>query len=355
MRILTLLGARPQFIKASVLSRAFSAAGIEESIVHSGQHYGTRVSQIFFDELNIPKPVTNLRVGSHPHSIQTAKIMMGLNGFIEESNPFDYVLVYGDTNTTIAGALVAAKRNIPVIHVEAGLRSFNRTMPEEINRIVTDRVSTLLFCPTETAVANLHSEGMRNGVFLSGDVMYDATNHFSELAERRVDKNFLDHLDSMSYYLLTIHRAANTDDPDLLESLLRGIERLGKPVLFPVHPRTRVRIKNIKLSGNINILEPASYLEMLSLIKNARAVITDSGGLQKEAYWLRVPCVTLRQETEWTETLQGGWNQLVGSDIHLIQKAISSLPEQQDKQRQFGLASDGRQASDYIANLIKDL
>ena len=352
---MTLIGARPQFIKASMLSRAFLKAGISEALVHSGQHYDKRISQIFFDELELPTPVANLHVGSGSHASQTARIMIGLDEFIAESSPFDFVILFGDTNTTIAGAIVAAKIGIPIVHVEAGLRSFNLEMPEEVNRIVTDRLSKLLFCPTKSAIDNLLDEGVKEGVFLAGDVMYDATIHFSSMADRNLKKNLADALNAREYFLTTIHRASNTNNRDRLASILDSLGNLDLPVLFPIHPRTRESIKDLKLSENIKIMKPAGYLEMLSLIKTAKAVITDSGGLQKEAYWLKVPCITLRQQTEWTETLQGNWNQLVGADPNLLYQAVSNLLNPRGEYKPFGLAENGSFATEFITSTLEKI
>ena len=350
MRILTLVGARPQFIKASMVSRAFLASGIEEILIHSGQHYDKRVSQIFFDELGIPKPYINLHVGSASHAVQTAEIMSRLDDELSRIDSIDSLLVYGDTNTTLAGALVAVKRGIPVAHIEAGLRSFNRTMPEELNRIITDKVSSLLFCPTETAIQNLSKEGITDGVFFSGDVMYDATLHFLSIAEAKIAQPYK----SGEYYLSTIHRASNTDNMKNLVAILDGFSKLELPVVFPVHPRTKPRLETIKIPENVILREPASYLQILQLVRHARAVMTDSGGLQKEAYWLKTPCITLREETEWIETLFGGWNQLVGADSDLLVESVANIPLPGDKQWVFGLPEVGESASTYIVHQIKE-
>lgn len=351
MKVVTLVGARPQFIKASMVSRAFEQAGIKEVIVHSGQHYDRQVSQIFFDELEIPQPEVNLQVGSGSHAVQTGEIMERFESFLLAHDAIDWVLVYGDTNTTLAGALVAAKLDIPVAHVEAGLRSFNRKMPEEINRIVTDRLSEVLFCPTETAMQHVRDEGIATTVCFSGDVMYDATMHFSELAvrKRHVAANL-----PAAYYLATVHRASNTDNKKRLTEIFAGLGRLSAPVLLPLHPRTKAKLAGITVPENVRIQEPVGYLEMLQLIKNARAVLTDSGGLQKEAFWLEKACVTLREETEWVETLAGGWNQLVAADREAIQHAALRMPDTSAPRKMFGLPLQGGTASNFIADTLRN-
>ena len=327
IRVMTIVGARPQFIKAAVVSRAMASVGIVEMMIHTGQHYDASMSGIFFDELDIPRPVVDLEVGSGSHAVQTGVMMMRLEKYIADNSPFDWILVYGDTNSTLAGAMVAAKMNVPLAHVEAGLRSFNRRMPEEINRIVTDRLSQQLFCPTETAVLNLNREGIVDGVFFTGDVMLDATRLFAERSRSRAPLASITDFTSKNYYLATIHRAENTDNAGRLSGIFEGFGRLKHPVLVPIHPRTKARLAGLDISPNVFILEPASYLEMLTLIRNSRCVLTDSGGVQKEAYWLDVPCVTMRAETEWIETLDNGWNQLAGSDPDRIVEAVHRKPK----------------------------
>lgn len=325
MKLCTIVGARPQFVKAAVVSRALAHIGIREVLVHTGQHYDQALSQVFFEELGLPRPAVNLNVGSGTHAVQTGEMMMRLEQFLL-NNPVDCLLVYGDTNSTLAATLVAAKMQIPLAHVEAGLRSFNRSMPEEINRIVADRLSSLLFCPTETAVTNLKHEGITEGVYLTGDVMLDATRTFSEHAERFAPLHGITNHSAKTYYAATVHRVENTDDPERLAGIFEGLGRLDRPVVMPLHPRTRARLKISEVAPNITLLDPISYLEMLTLVREARCVLTDSGGLQKEALWLGVPCVTLRDETEWTETLERGWNQLVGTDPDTIMQAVSYSP-----------------------------
>lgn len=330
MKILTVVGARPQFIKAAPVSRELRKS-ITEVLVHTGQHYDKNMSDIFFDELNIPRPDYNLEVGSGSHGKQTGEMLMKIEEVILGEKP-DMLMVYGDTNSTIAGALAASKLHIPVVHVEAGLRSFNMKMPEEQNRVLTDHISTLLFCPTETAVINLSNEGIAKGVYNVGDVMYDAVLHNIGIAEQRYiiyscveqlkmiaefGSKDIDKITEKRYYLATIHRAENTEDVNNLKVILESFELTDLPVLMPVHPRTRKIIgAGIRMEfRNIMFVEPVGYLEMLLLTKNAKKVLTDSGGLQKEAYFLNTPCVTLREQTEWVETLEGNRNVLAKIDI----------------------------------------
>lgn len=328
MRIVTVVGARPQFIKAAVVSRALQDAGVEEVMVHTGQHYDEEMSAVFFDELGIPGPAINLGVGSGSHSVQTGETMVRLESFLTEEPLPDYVLIYGDTNSTIAGAIVAAKLHVPLAHVEAGLRSFNRKMPEEINRVVADRLSARLFCPTGTSVENLRHEGITEGVHLTGDVMLDATLMFAGAAERHWPLSAITPFEEGGFYVATIHRAENTDDPERLKQIFEGLGRAGGAVIMPLHPRTKERLGGISVPENVHITSPVGYLSMLSLVKHARGVFTDSGGLQKEAVWLGVPCITLRDETEWVETIERGWNRIVGADADRIAEAAASRPEQ---------------------------
>ncbi len=353
MRICTIVGARPQFVKAAVVSRALAEAGIEEILVHTGQHYDPTLSRVFFDELGIPEPAVNLEVGSGTHAVQTGAIMERFEQYLMDEPAVEAVVVYGDTNSTLAGALVAAKLHLPLAHVEAGLRSFNRMMPEEVNRIVADRLAQWLFCPTSTAVDNVHREGLTEGVHLIGDVMLDATRFFADQAATRCPLDALTKHASQGYYLATVHRAENTDDPARLAGIFDGLGRLDGPVLLPLHPRTRTRLVGIALSPNVELMEPVSYLAMLTLTRHARRVLTDSGGLQKEAFWLGVPCITLRDETEWVETLENGWNQRVGSDPEAIVAAALRTPT--GPPRAFGEAPGGT-ASEQIARvLLQDL
>ena len=330
-KIVTVIGARPQFIKAAPVSKAFSnCSEIEEIIVHTGQHYDTGMSKIFFDELEIPEPDYNLDVGSGSHAVQTGEIMKCLEKVLLKENP-DILLVYGDTNSTLAGALTAAKLHIPVAHVEAGLRSFNMKMPEEINRIVADRLSTLLFAPTNTAVGNLDKEGITDGVYKTGDVMYDVALQYKEKAykESTILKEL--NLTPKEYILTTIHRAENTDNKEKLYNIFTALNEIGKefPIVLPLHPRTKKMLKEFDLQSFLNglrVIDPVGFLDMINLESNARAIITDSGGIQKEAYFHRVPCVTLRDETEWVETVESRWNVLADTtDPQNIFTTIQSM------------------------------
>jgi UDP-GlcNAc3NAcA epimerase len=311
-KIVTVVGARPQFVKASPVSPALARAGLDEAIVHTGQHFDDAMSDVFFRELAIPKPKHNLDVHSLGHGAMTGRMIESLERVLLEEKP-DMVLVYGDTNSTLAGALAAAKLHIPVGHVEAGLRSFNRRMPEEINRVVADHVSTLLFCPTATAVANLAAEGVVEDVHAVGDVMFDTT--LAAVARARESSNILARLSlkAKSYAVATVHRAENTDDPLRFSKVVEWLAEAARrqPVVMVVHPRTANLMKatGVKAAG-LTLIEPLGYLDMTQLVHNAAAVFTDSGGLQKEAYFHRVPCVTLRDETEWVETIEAGWNRL---------------------------------------------
>ena len=315
MKIATILGARPQFIKASVVSSALEEAGINEIIIHTGQHFDRIMSDIFFQDLDLPQPDYNLNINSLNHGAMTGRMMERIEELLLQEKP-DWVCVYGDTNSTIAGALVGAKLHLPVAHVEAGLRSYNRKMPEEINRVVTDRISQLLFAPTPVAVKCLQKEGVFAGVHLVGDVMMDAVLKYQARANN--ESNILEkyQLNYECFYLATIHRPSNTDDRCRLRAILESLTQMDFPVVFPVHPRTLIKIKEMELSqylaaNSIQAITPVSYLDMLMLVSYCRAVITDSGGIQKEAYMLGIPCFTIRNETEWKETVDCGWNQLV--------------------------------------------
>ena len=323
MRVLTVLGARPQFIKAAAVSRELRREHAE-IVVHTGQHYDYEMSGIFFDGLGLREPDVNLGVGSGSHGAQTAAMLSGLEGVLLAQNP-ECVLVYGDTNSTLAAALAASKLSIPICHVEAGLRSFNRRMPEEINRLVTDHLSALLLCPSDTAIANLKAEGIHRNVHLVGDVMLDVLDWARERIDgRRPEILRRLELEPRGYLLATIHRSENTDDPVRLEEILRALNALTEPIVLPLHPRTRnvIAASGFRLEQHVTVIEPVGYLDMVALTSFARLVLTDSGGLQKEAYWLKVPCVTLRDETEWVETVETGWNMLVGSDSAKIVDSV---------------------------------
>ncbi len=361
MRIVTVVGARPQFIKAAAVSRAIETsnaqsdkAHVEERIIHTGQHYDENMSKVFFDELRIPPPRENLEVGSGGHGWQTGVMLERLERVLIEWRP-DWVLVYGDTNSTLAGALVPAKLHIPVVHVEAGLRSYNRRMPEEINRVLADRLSSLLFCPTDTAVGNLAKEGMTSGVHQVGDVMYDSVLFNADLAEKSSDVMERMGLEPKSFYLATVHRAENTDDPQRLEGILTAFRRMDTPIVLPLHPRTRKTLGAglAEIGGEVRVIDPVPYLDMIVLEKNSRLILTDSGGVQKEAYWFAVPCVTLRDETEWVELVEAGCNRLVGADCEKILSVVAEfestggLPEG----RPADLYGDGRSAEKIVTIL----
>jgi len=310
--ILTVVGARPQFIKAAPVSRALARKGLWEIVIHTGQHFDDAMSTVFFEELDIPTPTYNLEVNSLGHGAMTGRMLEKLEGVILRERPH-MVVVYGDTNSTMAGALAAAKLHIPVAHIEAGLRSFNRRMPEEINRVVTDHLSALLFCPTQTAVRNLAQEGVTEGVYASGDVMYDTTLAAVARAENRSTILEILGLIPRGYAVATIHRAENTDDREQLMRLLVWLEKAAcsKPVMMPTHPRTRRVIADLGVTPKgVRLIDPLGYIDMTRLVHEAATIFTDSGGLQKEAYFHRVPCVTLRNETEWVETIEAGWNRL---------------------------------------------
>ncbi|WNB92694.1 non-hydrolyzing UDP-N-acetylglucosamine 2-epimerase [Bacillus sp. NEB1478] len=324
MKFLTVLGARPQFIKAAPVSRELRK-NHEELIIHTGQHYDKNMSDIFFEELHIPKPDFHLGIGSASHGKQTGEMLSKIEEIILQEKP-DYLLVYGDTNSTLAGALAAAKLHVPVVHIEAGLRSFNKKMPEEINRIMTDHVSEYLFCPTDTAVNNLTDENMKHNVINVGDVMFDAVEYNRQIAEN--NSIILDTfgLKSKEYHLITVHRAENTDDPEKISTILEAFSEIEDVKVWPMHPRTKHVIERLNLSlesiPNLMIVDPVGYLDMLKLESNAKKILTDSGGVQKEAYFMEVPCVTLREQTEWVETLDSDANILVGTDKEKILAAV---------------------------------
>lgn len=361
MKLITVIGARPQFIKAAPFSRVFRERH-QEIIIHTGQHYDANMSDVFFHELGIPKPDYNLGVGSGKHGTQTGRMLEKIEKLLLDEKP-DGLLVYGDTNSTLAGALAASKLHIPVFHVEAGLRSYNKKMPEEQNRVLTDHISTLLLCPTKTAVDNLAKEGITKGVYNTGDIMYDAilknidiSKHRYKggnwLDEIRIKNESIPNLKEKDYYLATIHRAENTDDYTKLYEIFKAFTKLDKPILLPLHPRTRKLISELDIpTSNIVIIQPVGYLLMLYLTANAYMVLTDSGGLQKEAYLLRTPCTTLRDQTEWLETLENGWNILSVIDteniIHCARRALDCL--QYEQPSMFG---DGK-AAEHITKAIE--
>ncbi len=329
MKIVSIVGARPQFIKAAALSSALRARGHTEFLVHTGQHYDAAMSDVFFDELGIPQPDANLSIGSGLHGEMTGAMLASIERVCLNETP-DAVLVYGDTNSTLAGALAASKLNIPVAHVEAGLRSFNRAMPEEVNRVVTDHVSRWLLCPSPVSAENLAREGITRGVHIVGDLMCDTLLRAAEIAKAKPSIVAKLGLPPKGFALATIHRASNTDDADILRGLLRALTHAGMPVVFPMHPRCRARIEAFGLQDalknpSLRVIDPVGYLEMVQLLADARLVLTDSGGLQKEAYWLRVPCVTLREESEWTETVTSGWNHIAGTSADTILEIVRKI------------------------------
>lgn len=340
MKIVTIVGARPQFIKAAPMSRALRAAH-REILVHTGQHYDDNMSAVFFRELGIPEPDVHLGAGGGSHAEQTAKMLTGIERVLLDERP-DWLLIYGDTNSTLAGALAAAKVHVPIAHVEAGLRSFNRRMPEEVNRVMADHLSTLLLCPSEGAAKNLAAEGITRGVHVVGDVMADAL----LAAAARADASSIlarHNLEPRGYLLATVHRAENTDDPARLADILGAFGDIGRTILFPIHPRTRGAIARagLALPDNVRACDPLGYLDLVRALRDADLVLTDSGGLQKEAYWLAVPCVTLREETEWVETVETGWNRVVGTDRTVIREACTA---QQPSRHPNLYGGDGRAA-----------
>ena len=353
MKVVSIVGARPQFIKAAPVCRALRKDN-EEILVHSGQHYDHGMSDIFFEQLGIPEPDYNLGVGSGGHGFQTGAMMGPLEKLLDEQCP-DIVIVYGDTNTTLAGALASAKLGIPVAHVEAGLRSFNRAMPEEINRVVADHLSELLLCPTETAVQNLAREGITTGVELVGDVMFDTARHFIEETDSQAALSRFG-VEEGRYFFATVHRASNSDDAEKLAAIVSAFTRLDMPVVWAVHPRTKANLEAFGLDSviadavNLRAVPPVSYMDAISLISNAAGVLTDSGGMQKEAYFFGIPCVTLREETEWVETVEMGWNTLTGADEEAIAAAASDLSCPTEHPSIYG---DGHAAEAVVAAIEK--
>jgi UDP-GlcNAc3NAcA epimerase len=348
MKILTVVGARPQFIKAAVVSRALAArnATITERLVHTGQHFDDRMSDVFFRELGIPAPNHNLGIGGGTHGQNTGRMIEGIEEVLLAERP-DWAMVYGDTDSTLAGALAAAKLHIPVAHVEAGLRSFNRRMPEEINRVLTDHVGEVLFTPTDMATANLVREGIpESRIRQVGDVMFDAALYHGQEAE--ASSGILERLglEREGYLLVTVHRAENTDDPHRLAEILAGLAASAHPLIWPMHPRAqnRVRELGLDLPSHVRAVDPVGYLDMIMLERAARAIVTDSGGVQKEAFFHGVPCITLRDETEWVELVQAGVNRLTGARSDAIARALADPPAFPAGAAPNGLYGDGRAA-----------
>ena len=353
MKILTVIGARPQFIKASVVSAAIQkSALLQEKIIHTGQHFDANMSNIFFDELNIPKPHYQLDIHSGSHGSMTGRMLEEIEKICLAEKP-DRMMVYGDTNSTLAGALAAAKLHIPGAHIEAGLRSFNMRMPEEINRILTDQVSDLLFCPTETAVKNLNNEGFQNKpvqVLNVGDVMQDSSLFF---AERAVKGAALSQVPESDFIVATLHRAENTDDSVRLKAIVDALNYIHQnilPVVLPLHPRTQKVVKSLGLKLEMLVLEPVGYLEMIWLLKHCNAVVSDSGGVQKEAFFFKKPCITMRDQTEWVELIENGVNVLAGADTQKIIQSIQAMLGRviEDPFNLYG----GGQASQNIAKVL---
>ena len=352
MKIVSIVGNRPQFVKAAPLSRALRRR-MTEVLVHSGQHYDPELADLFFDELGVPQPDHALEVGSGSPVTQLAVMLQRLEPLLTAEAP-DMVVVYGDTTTTLGGALAAAKLGIPLGHVEAGLRSFDRTMPEEQNRVVADHLAALLLCPTDTAVANLAREGVTRGVHQVGDVMLDASRMFAPAAAARPGPRALG-LEPGGYLLVTVHRAAATDTPEALSALVEVLTGIEEPAVFPVHPRTRHRLEaaglwdRVTAHAPLRLSPPVGYLDFTSLLVGARAVVTDSGGVQKEAYFHGIPCITLRDTTEWVETVQGGFNHLVGMDADRVRAALADLAMPAERPHYYGDGAASERIADAIA------
>ncbi|MFC5135096.1 MULTISPECIES: non-hydrolyzing UDP-N-acetylglucosamine 2-epimerase [Haloferacaceae] len=352
--VLSVVGARPQFVKAFPVSRLLRERA-REVLVHTGQHYDFGMSDVFFEELDIPEPEYNLGVGSANHAVQTAAMLRELDAVVESEDP-DLVLVYGDTNSTLAGALVAAKRDVPVGHVEAGLRSGNWSMPEEVNRVLTDRCSDLLFVPSERAVGTLAGEGITDGVTVTGDVMYDAVLRVRDRAV--AEATVLDDLDldRGEYVLATVHRQANTDDPERLAAIVEGLASSPRRIVVPLHPRTKNALERHDLLERtiaaLTLTDPVGYVDFLGLLAGAERVATDSGGVQKEAFYLDTRCITLRDETEWVETVEAGWNELVGADSGEIRRALRRTDELPEKPPLYGGGHAAERVVDGVVSFL---
>lgn len=352
MRLTTVIGARPQFIKASFLSSHFSDCGVEERIIHTGQHYDKNMSAVFFDQLGIPDPAKNLGVHAKTHGAMTGEMLALVEQDLLDFRP-DALLVYGDTDSTLAGALAATKLHIPVVHVEAGLRSFDRSMPEETNRVLTDHVSSLLLCPTDTAINNLKSEGITDHVYQVGDVMQYVLDSLLPIASKNSTTLEKLQLNKSEYFVATVHRAENTDNQQRLLSIFEALTALDKDVVIPIHPRTKNKLDNLawsSQSSKIHLVEPLSYIDMLAVVNGSQLVLTDSGGLQKESAWMGKPCVTLRDNSEWVETIDSGWNILAGAQHNKILEAVNHFLENGSPDQKF---QSDKHSVDYWMNLIK--
>lgn len=356
MKVITILGARPQFVKAAVVSRELKKSGIREVIVHTGQHFDSNMSQVFFDEMEIPTPDYNLEISGLNHGAMTGRMLEKIEEVLLKEKP-DYVLVYGDTNSTLAGALAASKLHIPVAHVEAGLRSFEMKMPEEVNRILTDRISSLLFCPTTAAIKNLDAEGYNNidcKIVLSGDVMYDAVQFYQSKIETNATVLQKEKLEGKPFVLATLHRAENTNDPARLKEICEAFNEINQQVkiVLPLHPRTKSFLSSRGIKLNAHLIDPVGYFDMLALLKNCSMVMTDSGGLQKEAYFFGKFCITLRDQTEWVELVEVGANTLAGaSKKNIIDKFKANYNKTLKIQE--GLYGDGHAAAIIAKHLSK--
>jgi UDP-GlcNAc3NAcA epimerase len=350
IRITSVIGNRPQFIKAAAVSRRLRERH-DETLVHTGQHYDDEMSRVFFEELGVPAPDVELGIGSGTNTTQTARMLSALEPVLADARP-ELVLVYGDTNSTLAGALATAQAQVPLAHVEAGMRSFDRAMPEEVNRVLADHASSLLFCSTETAVANLEREAVAGAIHLVGDVMADVSLAFAPIAEERSHELEAAGVEPGGYLLVTAHRAGNVDEPVRLERLVALIERLEGPVVFPLHPRTAKRLEAAclreRLDAAATVTPPLGYLDFLQLTRHARAVLTDSGGVQKEAYLLETPCITLRDTTEWVETVEAGWNVLVDLDADAALAALERPPPDGPRPDLYGGGQAGARIRDIL-------
>lgn len=348
MKLVTILGARPQFVKAATVSRELKKAGVQEVIVHTGQHFDHNMSQVFFDDMEIPQPDYNLEISGLNHGAMTGRMLEKIEEVLIKERP-DYTLVYGDTNSTLAGALAAVKLHIPVAHVEAGLRSFEMKMPEEVNRILTDRISSVLFCPTSTAIKNLHREGYDDfncKVILSGDVMYDAVRYYGSKIDTQATIFQKEKLENVPFILVTLHRAENTNDPKRLKEICEALNEISREVriVLPLHPRTRVFLEKQNIQLEATIIEPVGYFDMLALLRNSKMVMTDSGGLQKEAYFFEKFCITLRDQTEWVELVEAGANALAGANKEAILRLFKENYNKSIRLKE-GLYGDGHAAT----------